>query len=245
MLCLLGLAYAGRRLIASESYYPEDPRRTARVWRALRRATLVALALVFVGLLVSSRGLFGEISHQVDPFTQAKAVPVSDPARLLSTNSGNRWVWWKEAAGAFSARPLGGWGAGSFPTTHLLYRKPPTLSVRQPHNVPLQLLAETGLIGAAARPRRNRRPDHGRRAPRTPRRARPRAGPGRSMPRRRDRLARPRRVRLGLGYPRRHAPRARPARRRGRRRQARCPSRPPDPPAARSATLPRASPSPA
>jgi O-antigen ligase len=148
VLCLLALAYAARRLIATESYYPEDPERTARVWRALRRGALVALALALVGLLVSSRGLVGQVSHQVDLFTQAKAVPVSDPARLLSTNSGNRWVWWKEAAGAFSARPLGGWGAGTFPTTHLLYRKPPTLSVRQPHNVPLQLLAETGLIGA-------------------------------------------------------------------------------------------------
>ncbi|HWH10422.1 MAG TPA: O-antigen ligase family protein [Solirubrobacteraceae bacterium] len=148
VLCLLALAYAGRRLIATEAYYPEDPVRTARVWRGLRRGGLVLAALVLIGLLVSSRGLFGEISHQVDSFAQAKAVPVSDPARLLSTNSGNRWVWWKEAAGAFSARPLGGWGAGSFPTTHLLYRKPPPLSVRQPHNVPLQLLAETGLIGA-------------------------------------------------------------------------------------------------
>ncbi|MEA2372613.1 MAG: hypothetical protein QOH12_3007 [Solirubrobacteraceae bacterium] len=146
--CLLGLAYLGRRLIATESHVPEDPERTARIWRGLRRAALVALALLLLGLLVSSRGLFGQISHQVDLFTQAKAVPVSDPSRLLSTNSGNRWVWWKEAAGAFSARPLGGWGAGSFPITHLLYRQPPPLSVRQPHDVPLQLLAETGLIGA-------------------------------------------------------------------------------------------------
>ncbi|HEY5195782.1 MAG TPA: O-antigen ligase family protein [Solirubrobacteraceae bacterium] len=148
VLCLLALAYAGRRLIATEAYYPEDPAGTAAVWRALRRGGLVLVALFLIGLIVSSRGLFGQISHQVHSFTQAKAVPVSDPARLLSTNSGNRWVWWKEAAGAFSARPLGGWGAGSFPTTHLLYRKPPPLSVRQPHNVPLQLLAETGLIGA-------------------------------------------------------------------------------------------------
>jgi hypothetical protein len=148
VVCLLGLAYAGRRLIATESHYPEDPAITARIWLYLKRAALVALALLVLGLLVSSRGLFGEISHELHSFTAAKAVPVSDPARLLSTNSGNRWVWWKEAAGAFSARPLGGWGAGSFPITHLLYRKPPPLSVLQPHNVPLQLLAEDGLIGA-------------------------------------------------------------------------------------------------
>jgi hypothetical protein len=57
-------------------------------------------------------------------------------------------VWWKEAAGAFSDRPLGGWGAGSFPVTHLLYRKPPPLPVSQPHSMPLQFLAETGIVGA-------------------------------------------------------------------------------------------------
>jgi O-Antigen ligase len=148
VLCLLALAYAGRRLIATEAYVPEDPIRTARVWRALRRAALVLVGLLLIALIVSSRGLFGQISHQVDLFTQTKVVPVSDPARLLSTNSGNRWVWWKEAAGAFSARPLGGWGAGSFQVTHLLYRKAPPLPVLQPHNVPLQLLAEDGLIGA-------------------------------------------------------------------------------------------------
>jgi O-antigen ligase len=147
-LCTAALFYAGRRLIATEAAEVEDPVRTARIWRRLRRGALVLLALVLIGLLVSPRGLPGEISHEVHSFTAAKAVPVSDPSRLLSTNSGNRWVWWKEAAGAFSARPLGGWGAGSFPITHLLYRKAPPLPVLQPHNVPLQLLAEDGLIGA-------------------------------------------------------------------------------------------------
>ncbi len=56
-------------------------------------------------------------------------------------------MWWKEAAAAFSARPWQGWGAGSFPVVHLLYRHD-TLPVQQPHNVPLQFLAETGVIGA-------------------------------------------------------------------------------------------------
>jgi tetratricopeptide (TPR) repeat protein len=56
-------------------------------------------------------------------------------------------VWWNEAAGASSDRPLRGWGAGSFPVVHLLYRRD-ALSVRQPHSVPLQFLAETGIVGA-------------------------------------------------------------------------------------------------
>src|SRR5207244_11008526 len=63
------------------------------------------------------------------------------------TNCGNGWWWWSEAAGAWSARPLQGWGAGSFPVLHLEYRTN-DLNVLQPHSVPLQLLAETGLVGA-------------------------------------------------------------------------------------------------
>ncbi len=105
-----------------------------------------ALAVLGLGLVIL--GLTGTISGQLHSFTATKVVPVTDPSRLLSTNSGNRWVWWKEAAGAFSDQPIGGWGAGSFPVTHLLYREPPALNVRQPHNVPLQLLAETGIVGA-------------------------------------------------------------------------------------------------
>src|SRR5262249_12474931 len=72
---------------------------------------------------------------------------LTDPKRLLSTNAGNRWVWWKEAVGAWSDRPVLGWGAGAFPVLHLEYRHD-HLSVLQPHSVPLQFLAETGAVGA-------------------------------------------------------------------------------------------------
>ena len=37
---------------------------------------------------------------------------------------------------------------GSFPVTHLMYREV-ELDVLQPHNVPLQFLAETGIVGTA------------------------------------------------------------------------------------------------
>jgi hypothetical protein len=79
-------------------------------------------------------------------FADVKQDRQYDPARLVSTNSGNRWVWWKEAAGAFSDKPIGGWGAGSFGTVHLRYREQP-LGVQQPHNVELQWLSETGIVG--------------------------------------------------------------------------------------------------
>ncbi len=137
------LALAGWRLLAVEDSAHPDPERTRRLSRLLGRGAVGALVLAVLVL-----GATGTISSQLHAFTQAKAVPVTDPSRLLSTNSGNRWVWWKEAAGAFSDQPIGGWGAGTFPVTHLLYRQPPALNVRQPHDVPLQFLAETGLVGA-------------------------------------------------------------------------------------------------
>ena len=119
--------------------------------RLLRRGSIVALAgaavLLLAALALSERGVSGTISHQVDSFTEAKADKQNDPARILQTNSGNRWVWWEEAAGAWWDRPFVGHGAGSFPLVHRSYRQN-VIDVRQPHNVPLEFLSETGLIGA-------------------------------------------------------------------------------------------------
>ena len=106
-----------------------------------------ALLVVIGALAVSERGVTGTIEDQWDDFTTVKSDDQSDPARVLRSNSGNRWVWWKEAAGAFSDEPVKGWGAGSFPLVHRRYREN-DLPVRQAHSVPLQFLAETGLVGA-------------------------------------------------------------------------------------------------
>ncbi len=119
--------------------------------RLLRRAALAALAgaavLLLGALALSDRGVSGTISHQVDSFTEAKVDKQNDPARILQTNSGNRWVWWQEAAGSWWDRPFVGHGAGSFPLVHRAYRQN-VIDVRQPHSVPLEFLSETGLIGA-------------------------------------------------------------------------------------------------
>ena len=131
--------------------------RDAHLGRALalpsvrpRNALIVAGAALFVligGLAVSERGVTGTIEDRWDDFTTVKSDDQSDPSRVLRSNSGNRWVWWKEAAGAFSDEPVKGWGAGSFPLVHRRYREN-DLPVRQAHSVPLQFLAETGLVGA-------------------------------------------------------------------------------------------------
>jgi O-Antigen ligase len=145
--CLLLLVLAGARVIALEPRVVVTPDRARRIWRGLAAAAGVLLVAAVLAVAVSARGLTGTASHAWSSFTATRATSVYDPGRLLSADSENRWVWWKEAAGAFSDRPLGGWGAGSFGVVHLLYRRD-TLSVQQPHSVPLQFLAETGIVGA-------------------------------------------------------------------------------------------------
>lgn len=137
-----------RRLQKVERRMPlAQTRQRAARWALIALVAAVVVAGV-IALSASGRGLGGSISHAWRSFTATHSTSVYDPHRLLSTDSENRWVWWKEAAGAFTDRPLQGWGAGAFPVLHLLYRRD-TLSVKQPHNVPLQWLAETGLVGAA------------------------------------------------------------------------------------------------
>ena len=145
--CLLLLVVGGRGLIRRERNTTVSPAAVRTIVQGLIAAAVLAVAVAVIGVAVSSRGLGGTASHAWSSFTATRTISVNDPSRLLSADSENRWVWWKEAAGAFSDRPLQGWGAGSFGVVHLLYRRD-TLSVQQPHSLPLQFLAETGLVGA-------------------------------------------------------------------------------------------------
>jgi O-antigen ligase len=147
VISLVALVAGARKLIGLEPRLRIDASR----FRGLRRLGLAGAGVVVVGIVlalsVSSRGLTGTVSHAWHTFTTTQPASNYDPSRLLSADSQNRWVWWKEAAGAFSDRPLGGWGAGSFAVVHRLYRRD-TLTVQQPHSVPLQFLSETGVVGA-------------------------------------------------------------------------------------------------
>jgi hypothetical protein len=139
---------AARRLMRVDGRLELADGRGGRLNARTGAAAAGAALVVVVGVLaVSERGVTGTIERQWDDFTSVKQDRQTDPGRVLRSNSGNRWVWWREAAGAFSDEPLRGWGAGSFPLVHRRYRDN-ELDVRQPHSVPLQFLAETGAVGA-------------------------------------------------------------------------------------------------
>jgi tetratricopeptide (TPR) repeat protein len=146
LLLALALGLVIALLLARRVWAAGDLRLSPSAQGMARRAALAAGGLLLVGLvaLVAS----GWAGDQVEGFTDARASRDTDPTRIVATNSGNRWVWWNEAAGAAWDEPLFGYGAGSFPLVHRLYRSNP-LDVRQPHSVPLEFLSETGIVGAA------------------------------------------------------------------------------------------------
>ncbi|MDX6676957.1 MAG: hypothetical protein QOE31_1009, partial [Solirubrobacteraceae bacterium] len=145
---LLGLMIMAWGLLRLEERARWSDESTRLVWRGLGTMAGLLAVIVAFGIATSNGGpgrFFDDAWHE---FTKTSQDKDSDPARIVSSNSGNRWVWWQEAAGAWSDRPLQGWGAESFPVTHLMYRKV-ELDVQQPHSVPMQFLAETGIVGAA------------------------------------------------------------------------------------------------
>ena len=145
---VVALLAAGFYLARYEARATWPPQRAGTIWQVLG-IVLATAALAGVAVTaLSERGLGGSISRAADDFTEIRTDPLFDPNRLVSTNSGNRWVWWQEALGAFGDRPVEGWGAGSFPVTRRFYRESELLAVSQPHSVPLQFLAETGAVGA-------------------------------------------------------------------------------------------------
>jgi O-antigen ligase len=71
---------------------------------------------------------------------------VGNSSRLGSLSSNNRWEWWKEAWEVWQQKPAGGKGAATFALSRLRVRNGSTVT-QEPHNLALQALAETGIVG--------------------------------------------------------------------------------------------------
>ncbi|HKT44792.1 MAG TPA: O-antigen ligase family protein, partial [Gaiellaceae bacterium] len=112
----------------------------ARVDRAAGYAGIGALVVVVVVALVFARRIWHTFANPVSSQIS------SSTGHLGSLNSSNRWRWWQEAWHAFTRHPGGGTGAGTFQLTDKHLHQAPIVTT-EPHNVPLQFLSETGIVG--------------------------------------------------------------------------------------------------
>ncbi len=105
----------------------------------LPRATpWVAIVLICVGL--AGAIVVGAKEHS--------GVPLSAGASRYTSLQSNRYAYWRVAMRAFSDQPIHGVGAGGWAVYWLRYR-PFAEAAQDAHSLPLQTLAELGLIGAA------------------------------------------------------------------------------------------------
>ena len=128
------LVAVGARELARRPLSPARRRRVARLLRGF------AFAVVFVTVV----GLVANAGRIADEFRGEEVR--NDPGRFASLSSNNRLAWWGEARDIFEADPLIGAGANTFEVARKRYRDVAS-SVTQPHSVPLQFLAGTGVIG--------------------------------------------------------------------------------------------------
>jgi O-Antigen ligase len=138
-LCLGGALVCAVTYLAAGFAVPEERRRLY----VRRLGAVVALAAVgtVAGLLVHSSGT---ILHDFRG-TNGREV-TQDPARLAELSSSNRWTWWKEAWRLFEDAPAGGKGAATFEVARRDIRVGSVVTT-EPHNLPLQFLSETGIVG--------------------------------------------------------------------------------------------------
>ena len=118
---------------------PEERR---RVYTVRLGAVVGVVALAAVAAVLASSG--GKV---LDEFrgTSGKEV-TQNPTRLAELSSSNRWTWWKEAWSLFTDSPAGGKGAATFEIARRGIRVG-SITTTEPHDLPLQFLAETGIVG--------------------------------------------------------------------------------------------------
>lgn len=121
-----------------------------RAKRVAVRGALGALAFAVVAVLivvgVRAGGPGPWIEARWHDFSSSSGALGEQSSRLGSLSSNHRWTWWQEAWRSFEHSPAEGRGAGSFPVVNLLERPGP-ITVTEPHNLLLQALSDTGVVG--------------------------------------------------------------------------------------------------
>jgi hypothetical protein len=118
------------------------PERRRAYGRVLGGAlSLVLVAAIAVGVAVKGGAIADEFRG-----SGSGAEVTQDPTRLSDLSSSNRWTWWQEAWSLFEDRPAGGTGAGTFEIARRGIRVG-SIVTTEPHDLPLEFLAETGVVG--------------------------------------------------------------------------------------------------
>ncbi|HUG65688.1 MAG TPA: O-antigen ligase family protein [Gaiellaceae bacterium] len=103
--------------------------------------------VAFAAALVLGAGIVASVSA-ADAVSSGRdcAEVVNDPSRLGSLDPNLRLCWWAEAIDIFSHHGPEGAGAGTFEAARKRFRED-ARNVVQPHSVPLQQLADGGVVG--------------------------------------------------------------------------------------------------
>ena len=113
---------------------------------ARRTAGRALAGLAIAAALVGGVALVANAGRVADEFRGGEVS--NDPTRFLNASSNNRLAWWREALDISADDPLKGAGANTFEVARKRYRENAS-AVSEPHSVPLQFLAGTGIVGLA------------------------------------------------------------------------------------------------
>jgi len=139
LLCIGAVVVLALAYLAARSEFPADRRRS--LTRTLGLVVLVA-AVAAVAVVGITKG-----DKVLDEFRSTSTTEVTQtPNRLADLSSSNRWTWWKEAWRLFEDAPAGGKGAATFEVARRAIRNG-SIVTTEPHDLPLQFLAETGVVG--------------------------------------------------------------------------------------------------
>ena len=138
-------AVVGLVVVAALTWMFPGERLSDPVRRRLTRAFGCALVVGAVAALALVLALKG--GSVLDEFRRTDSAEVTQtPNRLADLSSSNRWTWWQEAWQLFEDAPAGGKGAATFEVARRGIRNG-SIVTTEPHDLPLQFLAETGIVG--------------------------------------------------------------------------------------------------
>ncbi|MDX6691739.1 MAG: hypothetical protein QOG15_3196 [Solirubrobacteraceae bacterium] len=115
--------------------------------RAVAAGIAVLALMTAAAGVASAHGITRFLDRQYTAFVTLGGAEGGPTASRLATGAGNRYDYWRIAVHAFRSHPVAGVGAGGYDKPYYALRTT-SENIRQPHSLPLQILAELGVLGA-------------------------------------------------------------------------------------------------